>query len=73
MSDRKMMFSFSRLLEMLHMDLMGPMQGKKYCDMLAIYRQCIMYRRVSIRYFMEKYRSDEISREIQKISDNPSF
>ena len=38
MSERKkMILSYSKLLEMLHMDLMGPMQGRKYRDMSAIY------------------------------------
>ena len=41
------------------------MQGRKYRDMSMIYCRYIVYRRVSIRYFMEKY-FDEISREIPK-------
>ena len=36
-------------------------QGRKCRDISAIYRRNIVYRRVSTRYFMEKYRSDDIS------------
>ena len=36
-------------------------QGRKYRDISTIYRQNIVYRRVSTRYFMEKYRSGNIS------------
>ena len=36
-------------------------QGRKCRDISAIYRRNIVYRRVSTRYFMEKYRSGDIS------------
>ena len=39
----------------------NPYQGRKCCDISAIYRRNIMYWRVSTRYFMKKYRSNDIS------------
>ena len=38
-----------------------PTHGRKYRDISAIYRRNIVYRWVSTRYFMEKYRSGDIS------------
>ena len=41
--------------------ILGCTHGRKYRDISAIYRRNIMYRWVSTRYFMEKYRSGDIS------------
>ncbi|RVW35835.1 hypothetical protein CK203_108124 [Vitis vinifera] len=40
--------------------VLGDIHGGKYHDISAIYRRNMVYRRVSTRYFMEKYRSGDI-------------
>ena len=49
-------------------------QGRKCRDISVIYRRNIVYRRVSTRYFMEKYQSGDIfSRYIGDLAINRQF